>query len=106
MAKFMIKASYTVEGAKGLQKDGGSGRKAAVEKMVSSLGGSVESFYFAFGADDVFVIADIPDAVTAAAISFTVNASGAVNASTIPLLTVQDVDAACKKSVSYRAPGK
>ena len=106
MAKFMIKASYTVEGTKGMLKDGGSGRKAAVDKMLGGLGGKLESFYFAFGESDVFLIADLPDAVTAAAISFTINASGAVNVSTIPLLTVADVDAACKKSVDYRAPGK
>ena len=106
MAKFLIKASYTAEGLKGLLKDGGTGRRAAVDKMLDSLGGKVEAFYFAFGEADVFVIVNLPDAVTAAAISFVINASGAVKSSTTPLLTPEEVDAACKKSVNYRAPGK
>ena len=106
MAKFLIKASYTAEGLKGLLKDGGTGRRAAVDKMLDSLGGKVEAFYFAFGEADVFVIVNLPDAVTAAAISFVINASGAVQSSTIPLLTPEEVDAACKKSVNYRAPAK
>jgi uncharacterized protein with GYD domain len=106
MAKYLIKASYTVEGIKALVKEGGSSRRAAVEKMVGGLGGKVEAFYYAFGDSDAYVIADVPDATSALAISLAVNASGAVSLSTIPLLTPEDVDAACKKSISYRAPGK
>jgi uncharacterized protein with GYD domain len=105
MAKFLVKGSYSTEGTKGLVKEGGSSRKATVEKMIKSLGGSVEAFYYAFGETDVFVICDLPDAVTAAAISLAINATGGVNISLIPLLTVQDVDQASKKSVVYRAPG-
>lgn len=106
MAKFLIKASYTAEGLKGLLKEGGSGRRAAVDKMVGGLGGKVEAFYFAFGEADVFSIVEIPDSVTAAAISFAINAAGAVESTTTPLLSAEDIDAACKKSVNYRPPGK
>jgi uncharacterized protein with GYD domain len=106
MAKFMIKAAYTADGMKGLIKEGGSGRKKMVEKMVGALGGSVESFYYAFGEADVYSVVELPDAVTAAAVSFAINASGAVQTSTIPLLSPGEVDKACKKSVGYRAPGK
>jgi len=105
MAKFLTKASYTAEGAKGLMKDGGSGRKAAVEKAVGALGGKLESFYFALGETDVYVVVEVPDAVTAAAVSLAVNASGAVRSTMTPLLSVEEMDAACKKTVSYRAPG-
>ena len=49
MAKFLVKASYNVEGVKGLMKEGGSGRVAAVTKVAKSLGGKVEAFYFAYG---------------------------------------------------------
>ena len=77
MAKFLIKASYTIEGAKGLLKEGGSSRKEAVEQMIQGMGGTLEAFYFAFGDPDAFVIADVPDTVTAAALSLTVSASGA-----------------------------
>jgi uncharacterized protein with GYD domain len=103
--KYLIKGSYTSEGAKGLIKEGGSGRKAAVEKALEGLGGSLEAFYYTFGADDVIVICDMPDAITGLALSLAVNASGAVHISTTPLLSVEEVDAACKKAVSYRPAG-
>jgi uncharacterized protein with GYD domain len=105
MAKFMIKASYTPEGARGLLKEGGTGRRATVQKLIESLGGKVEAFYFAYGADDAYVITDVPDAASGLAVSLAANASGAVHLSTIPLITPEEMDAACKKSVSYRAPG-
>jgi uncharacterized protein with GYD domain len=105
MAKYMIKASYTSDGTKGLLKEGGSSRRATVQKMVSGLGGKLEAFYYAFGDSDVYVIIDVPDVATAAALSLTINASGSVQLSTIPLLTPEDIDAASKKSVAYRAPG-
>ena len=105
MPKFMIKASYNTDGAKGLMKEGGSARRAVVQKLVESLGGKVEAFYFAFGEDDAYIIADLPDAATGIAISLTVNASGAVRLSTTPLITPEELDAASKKTVNYRAPG-
>ena len=105
MAKFLVQASYTAAGVKGLAKEGGSSRLAAVKKATEGLGGTVESFYYAFGPSDAFVVLDVPDAVTAAAVSIAVNATGGVNATLTPLLTVEDIDAACKKTVAYRAPG-
>jgi uncharacterized protein with GYD domain len=105
MAKFMIHGSYTAEGAKGLIKEGGSGRRAAVQKAVEGLGGKMDSIYYTFGADDVIVICDMPDTISGLALSMTVNASGAVRISTTPLLSVEEVDAACKKTVSYRPAG-
>lgn len=105
MAKFLIKASYTEGGAKGLLKEGGSGRRAAVEQVVQGVGGRVEALYFAYGETDAFVICDLPDASAAIALSLTVNASGAVKLSTTPLITAEEMDAACKKSVAYRMPG-
>lgn len=105
MAKYLVIASYTAEGVKGLLKDGGSKRREAVRQVAESVGGSLESFYFGFGDDDVYLIFDAPDNVTAAAASLAVNASGAVQARTVALLTPEDMDAAAKKSVDYRPPG-
>lgn len=105
MAKFLIKGSYTAEGAKGLLKDGGTGRKAAVQKALEGLGGKLDSMYYMFGSDDVIVICDMPDAVSGLALSMAVNASGAVRISTTPLISVEEVDAATKKAVSYRPAG-
>jgi len=105
MAKFLWKASYTSDGVKGVLKEGGSGRQSAVEKVVEGLGGKVEAFYFALGEHDVYVIAELPDTVTATAVSLTVNASGVVALQTVELLTPEQVDEASKKSVEYRPPG-
>ena len=105
MAKYLIKASYTAEGVKGLAKEGGSSRRALVQKMVEGLGGKLETFYFSYGESDVVLICDLPDAASAIAISLAVNAAGAVHASTTPLISVDELDAARKKSVGYRAPG-
>lgn len=105
MGKYLIKGNYTPEGTKGLLNKGGSQRKAVVEKMVNNLGGTIEAFYYAFGDPDIYVIVDMPDVVTATAISLVVNASGAVQISTIPLITPEQVDQACKKSIEYSPPG-
>ena len=106
MPKYLVQASYTLEGAKGLLQDGGSKRRAAVQEMLKGLGGTMEVFYYAFGESDAFVIADIPDNVTATAVALAVNASGAVRAKTTVLITPEEVDQAIKKTVKYRAPGQ
>jgi uncharacterized protein with GYD domain len=106
MPKYLVQASYTLEGAKGLLNDGGSKRRAAVQEMLKGLGGTMEAFYYAFGESDAFVIADIPDNVTATAVALAVNASGAVRAKTTVLITPEEVDQAIKKTVKYRAPGQ
>lgn len=105
MARYMFEADYSAEGTKGLIKDGGTKRRAAVEAGLKSVGGKMEAMYFTFGIRDAVIIAELPDNVSAAALSLTVSASGAVALKTTPLLTCADVDAAAKKSVAYRAPG-
>ena len=105
MPKFMIKASYTADGARGLLKEGGSARRATIQKLMENMGGKVEAFYYAYGEDDAYLIIDAPDAAAGLAVSLAVNASGAVRLSTIPLITPEEVDAAAKKTVAYRAPG-
>jgi uncharacterized protein with GYD domain len=105
MPKYLIEAHYTAEGAKGVAKDGGTGRRAAVAKAVESAGGKLESFYFAFGASDVFAVIELPDNVAAAAMALTVSQGGTVATKTIVLLTPEEMDKAAKKTVAYRAPG-
>jgi len=106
MPKFLIDASYTAEGLNGLLKDGGTGRRAAVEAAVKSLGGKLETMYFAFGKHDTVTIIDVPDNVSAAALALAVNVAGGAVTRTTPLLTPEEVDQAVKKTVSYKAPGK
>ncbi len=106
MAKYLFQASYVGEGLKGLLKEGGSSRRAAVETVVEGMGGALESFYYAFGDDDVVAIAEFPDNETAAAFSLALGASGAVTAKTTVLMTPEEVDEAAKKTVDYRPPGQ
>jgi uncharacterized protein with GYD domain len=105
MPKYLIEASYTPEGVKGVQSAGGSSRREAVVAVAESVGGTLESFYFAFGDRDAHVIVDLPDNESAAAVALTVNASGGATAKTTVLLTPEEVDAAAKRSVDYRPPG-
>ena len=106
MPKYLITGSYTIEGVKGLMRDGGSGRHKAVANMMSKLSGKLEALYFAFGENDVYAIVDAPDNQTATAFALAVNQSGAVNIRTTVLLTPEEVDEAIKKQVDYRPPGR
>ena len=105
MPRYMIQGSYTREGIQGVLKEGGSGRVDAIGKMLADMGGSLESFYFAFGEEDIVVIAELPDNVSAAAIGMTVGAAGGARTRTTILMTAEEIDAASHKSVGYRAPG-
>jgi uncharacterized protein with GYD domain len=106
MPKYLWEVSYTTEGTKGLLKDGGAKRRAAVEKTLGGVGGKLEAMYYAFGGHDAYLIVDLPDRVTAAAVSLAVNAAGAANLRTTVLLTVEEMDAATSKTVSYRPPAR
>jgi uncharacterized protein with GYD domain len=105
MAKFLILADYTLEGVRGVQKAGGSARRDAVAAALETVGGKLESFHFAFGDHDAYVIAEVPDNTSAAAVALTVGASGGASTRTIVLLTPEEVDAAAKQSVDYTPPG-
>ncbi len=105
MAKYLLAASYTAEGAKGVMKDGGTKRRQAAEQAINSAGGKLEAFYFAFGDNDAYVIVDAPDNASVAAMSLTISASGAVNTKTVVLLTPEEIDRASKKGTTYTAPG-
>jgi uncharacterized protein with GYD domain len=105
MPKFLFEASYTLDGVKGVQGAGGSSRREAVAQVAESVGGRLESFYFAFGERDAFVIAELPDNESAAAVALTVNGAGGATVRTVVLLTPDEVDAAAKRSVDYQPPG-
>ena len=106
MPKYLIQASYSAEGLKGLQKDKASGRRTAVAGAIESLGGRLEAVYYCFGEDDVIVILDAPDNIAASALSLAVSATGLVRTKTTPLLTVEETDRALAKNINYRAPGR
>ena len=106
MPKYLIEANYTAEGIKGVLAKGGTARVEAVEKMLADLGGTLESFHFAFGATDAVVIVDVPDNVTAAAIGMLVAASGMTSCKTTVLLTPEEIDRASTINATYSPPGK
>ena len=105
MPKYLIEASYTLEGVKAVRSSGGTSRRDAITELAESVGGRLESLYFAFGDHDVYVIADLPDNESAAAVALTVNSAGGAAVRTVVLLTPEEVDAAAKRSVDYRPPG-
>ena len=105
MAKYLLHVNYTLDGVKGVLAKGGSARKAAAVAAAKSAGGKVESFYFAFGETDVYVVADMPDNAAAAALALTVSAGGGATVSTTVLLTPDEVDKAAGTNVKYTPPG-
>ena len=102
--KYLFTARYSLEGIKAVAARGGSVRKTAVQAAVKSLGGKLEAFYFGFGSDDAFVIAELPGNEAAAALAVTVSAAGASTVRTTVLLTPAEMDAATSQSVAYRPP--
>ena len=106
MPKYLVQASYTADGVKGLQKDGAASRVKMASQVAETLGGKCDGFYWAFGQQDVVAIFDLPAAVDAAALAFAVSSSGAIRTTTTPLLTAAETDAVLKKSVGFRAPGR
>jgi uncharacterized protein with GYD domain len=105
MPKYLFKVSYTPVGARGVAKEGGSRRRDTIAKLAEGSGGKMESFYFGFGHADAYVVCDLPDNATAAAVALAVNSSGAATAETVILMTPEEVDQAMTKSVDYRPPG-
>ena len=106
MPKYLLHASYSAEGSKGLLKDGGTKRVNTARTLIESLGGKLESLYFAFGDTDVVAIVDLPDNASAAAASLTIAGTGALTGKITVLLTPEDIDQAARKAPSYTPPGR
>jgi uncharacterized protein with GYD domain len=106
MPKYLVQGSYVGEGLTGLLKEGGSSRRAAVDAVIKGMGGTMESFYYAFGDDDVLGVAEFPDNATAAAFSLAVNATETLQVKTTVLMTPEEIDEAAKATVNFRPPGR
>jgi uncharacterized protein with GYD domain len=105
MPKYLVQVNYVGDGIKGLLKEGGTTRRKAVEALCESVGGRLETFYYAFGDTDAYLIAEMPDDTATAALALAVAATGRVTLKTTVLLTPEDIDAAATKAPSYRPPG-
>ena len=106
MPKYLVHATYTAEGAKGILKSGGTARRKAVEQLLASLNGRLEAFYFTFGADDAILIIDLPDQVAASAIGLAVAASGTIRSRSTVLIAPEEVDEAVKREIHFHPPGE
>lgn len=105
MPKYLVQASYTTEGLKGLLKDSGSSRKTHIDQLIKNMGGALESFHYTFGDKDVCAIVEMPDHASMTALSLAIGATGMVQIKTTVLLSPEDIDTAVKMSVAYRPPG-
>ena len=84
-------------------------RRATVEPIFKSLGGSVLGFWYGVGGSDVYVLAELPDDVVATGLATKVASSGAFSSvSTTKLLSVEQMLTALGTSAAtaYRAPGE
>src|SRR5438445_12673862 len=101
MGRYLFQASYSAEGIKGVLKEGGTGRRTAVEAALKSLGGKLEGFYYAFGDTDVFVLVDGSDNTTAAAVAMgAAHLRAPTNGKTTVMTTPEALDAAGQKTMS------
>jgi uncharacterized protein with GYD domain len=107
MPKYLVEGHYTSDGLKGLAREGSSQRRADIARTIESAGGKMESLYFAFGDADFYIILDVPDNVSAAALSVVANQSGFVTSKIIVLLTADEIDQAIKKTttIKFLPPG-
>ena len=105
MPKYLFQANYTAQGLQGLLKEGGTSRLRVFQELAQEQGGNLESFYYAFGGSDLYITFDLPDTATAAAVSLSIGAGGALNIRTVQLITPEEIDEACGKTVTYRPPG-
>lgn len=106
MPKYLLESNYIGEGISGLLAEGGSGRIEALHQLVDSLGGTVEAAYYAFGETDMYIIVDMPDQASIAALALNASATGKVAVKTTVLLTPEELDAASQMSPDYRPPGE
>jgi uncharacterized protein with GYD domain len=98
MAHYSLQTAYTPLGWAALLKDP-QDRLAAVEPVVERLGGKIVNGWFTFGDYDVLVICEMPDQVSAAALSMAISAGGAVKAvKTTPLMSFDDGLEALRKA--------
>jgi uncharacterized protein with GYD domain len=104
MSKYLVEVRYTAEGINGLKSEGGSARASVTKALIESLGGTLECFYFALGDTDAFIVADLPDNTTVAAVQMAVNGSGTINSRTVVLLTPSEIDEAANRDIPFHPP--
>lgn len=96
MPFYMFQGRYTTDSIKDLVNTP-QDRETAARTMIEGLGGTLHSFFFSFGSDDVVAIMEMPDDIAMAAGSMLVGGSGAMSGgSSTKLLTMAEAMAAMK----------
>jgi uncharacterized protein with GYD domain len=106
MAYYLIQASYGTAAVAAMVKNP-QDRAAAIKPMLEKMGGKLHGLWLAFGEYDIVVIAEMPDAVSAAAMSMAIGATGTMTSyRTTPLLSTSEATEAMKKAggVGYKPP--
>lgn len=109
MATYVITGTYSLEGMKGVLRDGGEGRRKAIEAGFASAGGRLLALYFALGGNGVHVIAELPDAAALAAVGAVTPASGSfTSVEAVAVHTPEEFDGALQRTqgLNYRPPGR
>ena len=105
MAPYSLQAAYTPFGWAALLKNP-QHRLEAITPVVERLGGTVINGWLMFGEYDLLVICELPDNVSAAALSMAISAGGAIKAVKVaPLMTFGDgLEAMGKAKAAGYAP--
>ena len=98
MPKYLFHVNYLQSAVESIVNQEGPPRHHRAAKLAEDAGGTVESFHFAFGGTDAYVICDLPDDESAASISLAVNVSGGVTTSVTKLLTPDQMEVAARKA--------
>lgn len=94
MPTYLVKVSYTDEGARSVLEDGASSRRESLREYTEKLGGTLHSLHYSLGEFDAYAIVDFPDKTAMAAASMLTKASGGGVCSATVLLTPEEVDEA------------
>jgi uncharacterized protein with GYD domain len=106
MPLYMSQFAYTPEAWANLTKNP-QDRTEAIGELAKKMGGRLVNLYYAFGEHDGFVISDVPDDTSAAALAMAAAAAGHVRSiRTTRLFTAQEAVAAMKKAggAQYKPP--
>lgn len=105
MPMFLATGPYTSAGVAGLTKVGARQRASEIAAMAERLGGRLEAMYFGLSESDTYIVFELPDIATAAAIAKVANATGTGHCNMQPILTPEQMDEALEIDTTFAPPG-
>lgn len=107
MAKYLALFGFTSEAINQFVVSP-SDRAAVVQRLVESVGGSLDCYYWMFGQYDGVAIVEMPDSRTYAAVTFAIKSSGAfTHFETHELIKASDLTGIAERAtqIAYQPPG-